>query len=386
MCVRHALAALLAIVAASGCRALDSGSFSRAPEPLTPRSALKVTEIVERNNRNAELVNSLQAVPSVTVQSDKNGGAARGHMALERPHNFRMSLEAGINRQVADVGSNDEELWVWTGTGRDKESIYVCKYDGDGEIPGGLPFQPEWIVEGLGLRVIPREEEDQITTQRADKDPSSLVLVHRRINARGDATRKLTVVDATTGAIKRHIFFAPDGKTPIAWVIVEHTTTAAAPGEGADGTVVLPDRIKLISTPPGQSRFEMQLSLSDLKVNPKLTAEQREGMFSVPNIVNARIVDITDQLQRERGATSVRETRPIPASNTGVRLGPPVPIDNEGSGRVDGEPAPLTSDLGEYGGGKSELVGANYPRPSGDDERLAAESQRTRSARSVLEP
>jgi hypothetical protein len=387
MFARRILPALLALVAASGCRAFEGGSLARGRDPLAPRSALPIGDLVDRHNRNAELVTALQAKPTVNIHTDSNHGSVHGRLTLERPRNFRMSLEMGISRPVADLGSNEEELWVWTSQSREK-AIYVCKYDENGEVPEELLFQPEWIIEGLGLHVVPEGEARKITEERT-RNPQFVTLVHRRLTGNGRTLVKKTVVERATGAIREHVYYAGDGTTVLAWVQVlerrRYPLPAQAGGEAA--AVELPSRLKLTSHPPGQPVFEMELVLNDLRVNPAFSREQREEIFAIPHIPDTQIVDVREQLGPPRGPATVRETRPAPAVGAGVRLGDPIPIEEDGPARGGGEPSPLGADLGTHSpNGRQALVGPRYPTPAVDAERLAAEVGRLNETPPSLQP
>jgi hypothetical protein len=362
MVPRRILPALLAFAALAGCRAFEPGGLSQRAPLAPPQQSLAVAQFVERHNQNAEQLTGLQAATNVSTHD----GTGRGFVALERPRNFRLQLKS-VRSPVADIGSNGDEFWVWT-TGPDKNRIYVCQYDENGETPPELEltFQPEWIVEGLGLRVISEAEEKQLTTERAS-DPNYVVLVHHRPSNRGTTGLKKTVV-ARTGEIREHWFYGSDGK-PVARVVASDYRRLPLGGSDAGGAAVsLPQKITLVSMPPGQKPFEMAIKLSDFRVNPSFP--EATQVFSMPEIPGTKVVNINDGLQPSRGPTTVRETRPIPESGLRVRIGDPVPLSADGLTRNDNDPAPLDADLRSSAGGISALVRSHYPAPP-DDPALA---------------
>ena len=77
-------------------------------------------------------------------------------MALERPRNFRLQL-THFNDSKADIGSNDEEFWFWVLNPKDR-SIYWCNYDDLESSSLAVTYQPDWIIDALGLKPISPEE------------------------------------------------------------------------------------------------------------------------------------------------------------------------------------------------------------------------------------
>ena len=72
---------------------------------------------------------------------------------MERPRGFRLELEATGVGKVADIGSNDQEFWFWVKDNKDK-AIYVCDYKDVNASQLAVTYQPDWIIEAMGLREI----------------------------------------------------------------------------------------------------------------------------------------------------------------------------------------------------------------------------------------
>src|SRR5262249_16893173 len=146
---------------------------------------------------NAERVQSLRAFPEVTVtftepNGRKQSGSVNGRLAMERPRSFKLLLKSHVAEE-ADIGSNEDEFWFWNRRNEEK-AVYVCHYSeaGDSPLPGSL--QPDWIVEALGLREIPPQDEKRIIVRRGQQ-PGTLVLTDKRTSPLGETTYKVTVVD-----------------------------------------------------------------------------------------------------------------------------------------------------------------------------------------------
>jgi hypothetical protein len=132
----------------SGCRAFNNGSISSTPRPLAART-FDIDGFVAEHNRNAELIQSLTAKPSIGVAGRVMRTRTEGRLALERPRNFKLELST-MNDKKADIGSNDEEFWFWVQNDKD-HSIYWCRYADLAASSLAITHQPDWIIEALGL-------------------------------------------------------------------------------------------------------------------------------------------------------------------------------------------------------------------------------------------
>lgn len=374
MSPRLAAIAVLAAAAASGCRSL--GVSQTRPEMVPPVTTIPVAQMVDDHNRNANLVHSLEATPSVSIRSTRIGGTASGNMALVRPRDFRLSLDT-MRGRVADIGSNDSEFWVWSSRSEDKE-YYVGHYDANGQTAPELVMKPEWITEAMGLRIIPPAEAGQITVERGDS-ASTIALVHHRFGPAGQPLLKKTIVDRQTGQVRQHLFYGPDGTTLLARATPTDYRRLPITGGDAGESVVLPTRLRLVAMPQGEE-FGMDLTLGNLaavKIN-QFAEARRAKLFQVPDDFEKQgyaRVDLDEQLEgsRRSAANQVRETMPAPPTGTAgrVRLERPVASDADdhamrtGGGGVG--PAPLGDDVPAMASAPvpatAAVVGARVPRP-----------------------
>lgn len=370
---RKALLALVAVAAVSGCRAGTGGLL--APPPLASRPSIEATDLVERHNRNAERVARIDALPKITIQTTSKRGAVQlgGKMALERPRNFRMTLDTHL-REVGDVGSNDREFWFWTSQDN-RRAIYVGQYGAGGSAPADLPFQPDWIIEALGLRVIPEDEARRIKVQRGTK-PGTIVLTHTRDDGRGKTTVKQTHLDEQSGLVRQHVFYGPDRKTVVARAYPSDYQTKKLPGDDGAETVVLPQKVRLVAMLKAEETVMMDLYLSDTRINPEFTQAMRDALFTVPTKRGSQVVYLNSNPDPEppgfaaESDTTDRghQTRKAPARGSGAQLGEPAPIGVDGAALYRDDAMPRTEDdLSESEARPEAIVGSRYPRPPGED-------------------
>jgi hypothetical protein len=363
-----AAASALALAVGPGCRALGVSPAKLDPIAAPPPS-LAVTTLIDRHNANADKVTSLEATPSV---SDRKIGAAQGQMALVRPSDFRLTLSTSVRGRLADLGSNGDEFWIWTSQSKEKE-FFVGRFDSSGQLAPGLIFQPDWITEAMGLRVISEREKRAVTTDRGDSS-QTITLVHHRTGPDGQETIKKTLVDRQSGLIREHQFLAPDGQTVIARALpsdyrtVPIASTDATSGAAEKASVVLPYYIRLIAQPPGQEAMAWEIKMSGTKVN-QFAEDRRVKLFALPDYANQGYVRV-DLDQRigstaGAGAETIRETRPSPPLSTRIELQAPVPLGVDGEAMRTSDPMPLAADL-PGPGSIDTVIRARVPRPAGE--------------------
>ncbi|GIW87309.1 MAG: hypothetical protein KatS3mg108_1633 [Isosphaeraceae bacterium] len=340
---------VLGIPLLAGCAAGARVGLRPESTPLRPASppAPAVAALVDAINANAAPLSGLTASTTVSVNQARFGGGASGQLALERPRNFRLTLERGLGTPVVDVGSNQTEFWVWTKDSKEK-AIYVGQYGAGGTVPPDLIFQPDWIVEALGLRPIPPDEAAQIKLTRG-KEPGTWVLTHVRSDGHGGRSIKRTIYDETTRKIRQHIFYGPDGQTPVAVVTPSYPKAFPVerldPSGSASETIELPQKIhlELMASDDPNDRLIMDLALRDVRINPSFTETNRAALFRVPAYNGYEVVSLTPQ----GGATSARsrQSRGVPPTEDRSSAIDPIPLGLEGNRLLSSDPRPIEPDL-----------------------------------------
>lgn len=375
---RLALSAAL-VASAGGCAASRGARLSR-PDAIAqaPLPAPAVAEVVARHNQNAAMVNSLFVAPVISAKFSRMAGGLSGNMVFERPHNFRLVVKGG-SKKMADLGSNDDEFWFWGDDRKDNGNVYVCRYDAASTASTQqLPFQPDWIVEALGLREIPADEVPKIEVKAGPSNrPGTVAWVHTRPTARGDVAKKMTIIDRNTGAIVEHRFYLPGSATPIA-VATPSGSTDAPLADEPGRTVRLPAKIhlSLASPDPRDSGLEMDLVLKDPKVNEPIEGNDRTALFSVPAIAGTQpfrldgsdadgAASATAPRARPRRDTRQSAAPPEsgPGSGSGASLGDPAPLGVDDAHLRRSDPMPLEPDLGRGGADRGGVVGMPVPQP-----------------------
>lgn len=327
------LLAMLATLSAAGCRTASMGSIAHnRPPELRPRATFDLQEFVAEHNQNAERIQSLEAKPAITVtmgpQGDAKSGAVVGHLAVERPRNFKLELSHSMST-IADIGSNDERFWFWFQNRKDR-SVYFCDYAELSSTSLAVTYQPDWIVEAMGLKVITPDEAAQIK-MRPGTQPGTTVLTFAPTKAGSQTYSRVMIVSDITRKVNEFRVSSSDGKAMIAQATIKKYRDLPVAGEASPGSSVvaretcsMPENIVLEWK---RELLSLDVVLKEVRVN-QFDPSKRAARFVQPTVSGYSPVNLAEVARQKdpAGSTAVRETIPVPEPRSRVRLSPPLQI------------------------------------------------------------
>lgn len=355
--LRLAALSAVALLTVSGCRTAGVDNLARQA-PIAPAASLSAQEIVDEHNRNAERITILQGRPTLSVTGpDGRTFVTGGMLALEQPRNFRLAVKHDLTGgEYADIGSNDERFWYWVRGNKEKLSYY-CDYKDLDSTPIDPIFQPDWIVESLGLRVIPDDEAKGITVTRGDT-PDTLVLTHPPTRFGGDVVVRKMIVQESTRRIVEYRLYSDRMALLAKSSIGQYQKIANAGDDAGAETVLVPSKLKLEWL---KERLSMDVSLppTSTTVNKAIPEKQRSVLWVERPHRGYQRFNLAKLAPPRRARAEVRETRPAPP--TGVELGTPQPspLGIDAASRTSLDPVALTADLSPP---RTGLVGPDLPR------------------------
>ena len=191
----------LVVLVITGCNSTRWGFLNHDDKSTKPDNSQlpTVAALVDYMNDNAGRVKSIQvsALEVTAAQGVAERVNLHGKMVAEKPRGFRMSLDGPLGfSQWADLGSNNDEFWFWIKPqpGQKVPSYqYYCSYKdldkGVAFIP--IPFQPDWIMEAMGLGLYGPAERYQI---EADEKTQTIRLIEKSRSPQGSPVRKVIVM------------------------------------------------------------------------------------------------------------------------------------------------------------------------------------------------
>ena len=325
--------ALMLALSVSGC-AWNSGSIAPKRPVVGKTAVVDVDDFVARHNANADKIQTLVAKPAVEIDargvrmSELRAGT-EGRLAMERPQNFKLVLELAGQKKVADIGSNDQEFWFWVPNERDR-SIYWCNYSDLDRTGVAVPFQPDWIVESMGLKAISSEEASQIKVKTGpEAGTSTLTFAPTRVG--GEIYHRTLVVNNRDLRIKEHRILAADNRTVVLEAALSDYTDYDLPEtRAAVETCFLANSIRLDWK---RERIAFDVKMKEVRIN-EFSPTKSAALFVAPEIEGyerRNLAEMNRGSGRESRTTARRSTMPAPDPRSSVRRGDPAPEFNDGA-------------------------------------------------------
>jgi hypothetical protein len=277
----HLIVAAICLLGSSGCATVRHWmAYCRPATPETCVLAPEATadEIVNALNDN---VTKLYAWRSTDVKiTARQGGVPimlSAVMAVESPRKLRLIVRSFASDEV-DLGSNPERFWFWMRRG-DPHGILTASYDdvADGRPMGPIPFQPDWLIETLG--VVPFSAAEFQMREQPGSQPRRVLFVADQATPQGKRVQRTMLVDACQGVILEHTLREPSGRLIARAMLSNYQREPSG--------VRLPHRVDLHWPDSG---VDLTLRMGHIEVNPSAISEQTWAMPSYPD---APVIDLT---------------------------------------------------------------------------------------------
>jgi hypothetical protein len=304
--MRAAIFLVLASIAplAAGCKWIDE----RKTNPQGRRSTDKIPEVsadqlVNFLNDRADRLKSIEYADTRMRVSGKNlkvAATLEGSLAVAQPRYFRMVSSHRIADAKVDMGSNSQEFWVYVASPGEDQPLYVFASHADFEtgkarMPGGIPFEPDWVMQALGMIVYPSTN---VYSVKINERERTYTLSWTAASAGGGSILKEVVfdADAATGTrpqVKKHVIRDAKTKAVLATAEIkaaQKERIGVVKGLDLPAAVEYPTHLILKWEDP---RFEMDLNLDKGTMNVPLADDPgRRGLFARPEIKGARAIDL----------------------------------------------------------------------------------------------
>lgn len=297
---RHSLLVLVALAPLGGCKWIeDIRGKGDGPRPTGALPAVQSEQLVTYLNERSARLQSLY-FEDVTVSASERGlpmPALSGSLVAARPRNFRMVGTAKVGAKL-DLGSNADQFWMYLDAPTQKPQFVAASHSdfeaGRARIPGGIPFEPDWVMQALGMATFPPNNQ---YTPHVDQKERTYTLRWPATLPNGTAVVREVVFDGdpatgTKPQVKKHVVRDTRGKV-IATAEVKQARTVPLqetdPNTGLQMSVQHPTLVVLRWE---EQRFEMELKLKNGKVNEQLAPESAREFFTLPTRKYGNPIDL----------------------------------------------------------------------------------------------
>jgi len=292
------------LASAIGCKWIDDLKQGAQARPKNTGAIPEVSadQLVNFLNERAEKLRTIEYNDTRLRVSGKGipvPATLDGNLAAAGPRYFRMVSSGRVAAAKLDMGSNPQEFWVYVAAPGDQPMyVYASHSDfesGKARMPGGIPFEPEWIMQTLGLVTFPSTHQYAVAVNDRDR---TYTLSWTTPTPGGGSVRKEIVFDAdpATGArpqVKKHMLRNARTNALIATAEIKAAQTervGVVRGTELPAAIQYPTHIVLKWEDP---RFEMDLNLDKAVVNQSMTDDPtRRGYFARPDIKGATPIDL----------------------------------------------------------------------------------------------
>ncbi len=279
---------MLLLVCSTGCESMRHWiAFSRpvpSPSAILPMDASSDEIIAALNDNITQLYAWRSTDVKITAKQHGVPIMLSAMMAVESPRKLRLMATSLAGNEV-DLGSNPERFWFWVRRS-EPHGIMTASYDDveEGKPLGPLPFQPEWLIETLGvIPIVGRQftmQELPARTSEAGRSSSRFVaFVAEHETPQGRRIKRTMVVDVAYAAIVEHSLHEPSGQL-IARARLSHY-------QREPGGPRLPHRIELNWPEAG---CDLTIRVGSIEVNPPSVTEQT---WSMPSYPDSPVIDLT---------------------------------------------------------------------------------------------
>ena len=221
----------------------------------------------------------------------------RGNLAASQPRNFRMVAEGGVVAAKVDMGSNQDLFWVSLRVPTQQPVFVFASHadfeTGKAQLPGNVPFEPEWVMQALGMTHLPKGADYRVEVD--DKTRSYRLIWSAKTPGGQDVKKEIVfaVDDADSKRdqpqIRKHVIRDVRGNVICAAEVKTAKTIAAG---GTDPTTKLPYVLQYpteVVLKWEEQKVEMTLILSGATVNQPMSPQDADRLFRLPDASRAGV-------------------------------------------------------------------------------------------------
>jgi hypothetical protein len=257
-----------------------------------PAETPTAAQLVKYLNDNSRKIQSIEAREvDIDAQQGNQPVGLQGAMVCQKPRNFRLNARV-VGQSAADVGSNDKEFWYWISK-NEPPYLFHCDHKdfAEGRTRVAFPFQPDWIMEALGMA----DHDPNGTYEPVKATQTTFELVQKTLSPQRQPIRKVTVFNRAPAAnspqVMAHRIEDANGKL-ICSALITHVQYDEA------SRTVIPKQVKLEW--PDQ-KVTLKLKLDGVKVNAAIEAGRATALFNRPNMPNTATYDLARGLDQPVG-------------------------------------------------------------------------------------
>jgi hypothetical protein len=278
------LVALLA--GAIGCSLIGKSTDNR-PTSTTTIQKVNSDQLVRYLNERASRLQAVSSDVRFTAHDGLLSMSLHGSLSAAQQRYFRMTGKGSVGGSV-DLGSNNEQFWIYVDAPTQKPLfVYAAHTDfekGRAKLPGNLPFEPEWVMQALGMHTFPATT--HYNEPKINPSDRTYTLSWNANTPNGMAVQKEVIFEADEvregkPQVKKHLIKDSKNKV-ICSAEIKGVQVISVPGPDARSASVSVQYPTHIVLRWEAQKFELDLTQTNVQVNQRFTDEQERRIFSRP--------------------------------------------------------------------------------------------------------
>ncbi|QEG20161.1 hypothetical protein [Mariniblastus fucicola] len=286
--LRLFLGFIIAVAVSKVCCGTASAQLFRFGKKADPMPV-----VFNRKPTQAELLQHLNSINSKFKQLSSDLRISldgtpklRGTMQLELPRRLRIKAGVmGVSQFGVDVGSNNQDFWVWTKVNlpNQRPAIFHASHEGfryaQSSVRQAIPLEPVWLLEGLGLL----QFEPGDVHKGPDVTPEGYLKLFTIRRTPNGPNFRVTLIHAVNGTVLQQALYDSQ-ENLIAYT--DSKDYKSFPKQG----VSLPEKIEMHLFQNGQEA-KMVIEASDFQFD-SLYGDPAQ-MWSMPQPKGVQAIDLT---------------------------------------------------------------------------------------------
>lgn len=313
------------VLLVGGCANLRPRRPDVNPRPALAAGDVTVESLLEPINSNSRKVESLNCdLAFVEGKSEGQVYSLNAKLSFQQPNSFRMAGSFANHAEV-DIGANDQEIWFWFARAK-PAAVYFCNRQDLVSEKVPTPFQPDWIMEVLGVA---RHDPNKYRVEFANHPEFVTLLADERMPS-GHRVAKRVVIDRKSGRIRGFELFTKDTAKPVRLAEASITEYLDDPATGA-----FVPRVVELAWPEADTKLTMKLQPRRVQFN-SITPDIASVRFQRNNFENVEAINLAQMnhtANRVDAANSrgyrAQTSRPVELAPGEPLVAPPARRDEE---------------------------------------------------------
>ncbi|QVL34684.1 hypothetical protein KIH39_12475 [Telmatocola sphagniphila] len=291
------LAGMLLLGASSGCSTPNAKVDNTPKGGLTSRNnqetptAEVLVKYLSRQSSQIQMLDYRDISMEVTAQG-RRAPSIEGYLVCEKARNFRLAGKV-FGAQQVDLGSNNEQFWYWVKQSPEPH-IFYCNYtDFERGVRLPFPFQPEWVLDVLGMGEVSPPENYTLEVRGNHYE------LTEKTQSQGQPISKVTIINRYTASAPVPQIVGKELRDSRNQLIAKATIKRVQLDRQTN--LVVP-KVVVLEYPAQQ--ISMTLTLDNVTVNGKLSPQESARLFRRPNWNDVKSVDLA---QLGRPTSGIRQ-------------------------------------------------------------------------------